>query len=240
LKLRLVFAMAVCGLLAGCGGNGAVRTVVEDANPAKRAAAAAKLAHPSASQKKATVEALAAATADADAKVRENAVASLSKISGDEARQALLDVVRGRQYSRLALKQYKLADAKAPHQPDILEGMARAQQDLGLYADAEKTYDQLAKDAGAMPGPQGQRPLQQVQQGYTMLKMAYQKTGDSAGVDRVTKSAEKVAEKLKAAGPPQGGMGGMGGMDMGDMGDMGGMMGDFGQGGMPIQIPHSP
>lgn len=221
MKLRLVLVLGSLTLLAGCKSTRPENVVLTAPDAAKRAAAAEKLGHASGSARQAAAQALALATADPDAKVREKAVAGLAALGGPEARQALLDVAHGRQYSRAALVQYQIANKAASTRggpnPDILAPLARAQFELGQYKDAEGTYVALDKAIEGQDPQQAQKHLKDLQSGYDQLKSAYEKAGDTDAADRCDKASAKVAETLKKAPPSGGGMfGGMGG-DMGGL-----------------------
>ena len=220
MKLRFVAVLAGCLALAGCQKNSGVQVLLTSTDAAKRAAAATSLGGTNSTAKNAkdVVGALAMATADPDKNVRKAAIGALAKIGGADAQQALLDVVRGRQYTRAALVQYKAIAEHHQDVPEVLAGMAKAQTDLGQYKDAETSLDPLGRIVDAIDPQQGARFMNDLRMGYENLRMVYQRTGDKAGADRVGKAADAVSTKMQAM--PQGGMGGMGGMFGGPGGGM--------------------
>ncbi|MBI5834449.1 MAG: HEAT repeat domain-containing protein [Armatimonadetes bacterium] len=210
MKVRLVAITAVCLALAGCQKSGPTQALLTSTDPAQRAAAATALSgtNPAAKNAKEIVTALAMATADTDKTVRKAAIQALAKVGGPDARQALLDVVRGRQYTRAALEQYKAIADKHPDVPEVLAGLAKAQTDLAQYAEAEKSLDSLNRIADALDPQQAGRFMNDLRMGYENLRMVYQRTNDKVGAERVGKAADAVSAKLQAM-PQGGGMGGM-------------------------------
>jgi hypothetical protein len=212
-KLRLVLAIACAFALSGCLlGSSALKVLAESTDAKQRASAAEQLGKSPASgkQQQKVVEALVQATMDVDTDVRTKAVEALGKLGGDDARQALVDVLAGKQYARAALKHYSVANGKAPDQPEILMGLARAQTDLGKLSDAEKSLEHCVKVVKNLDENQGGRFWGQISGGYTTLRMALEKAGDKQALERVAKIDAEVEEKVHES-QRQGG-GGMGGM----------------------------
>ena len=210
MKVRLVAMLAGCVALSGCQKSGPTEVLLTSADAAKRSQAATALAgtKPTAKNAKEVVAALAMATADADKTVRQAAVKALAQVGGPEARQALLDVVRGRQYTRAALTQYKAVADRHPDVPEVLAGLAKAQTDLAQYKEAEASLDSLGRIADSMDPQQAGRFLNDLRMGYENLRMVYQRTNDKDAVARVSKSLDAVSLKLQSM-PQGGGMGGM-------------------------------
>jgi hypothetical protein len=242
-KVRLVVSAALLAALAGCGGVKSDLDTLRTAPKApSRATAAERLGGRKVSgpDRQKVVDALVEATLDPAPEVRVAAVRGLAKLGGDEARQALLDVVAGRQHARAALRQYEVANELSPNQPDILTGLARAQTEVGQLKEAEQSWDDVATIVESGDPQAAARQLQDVSFGYMNLRMAYERDGKTKDAERIAKKAARVDEKMKEAQAQGGGGGmfpGMGGSFPGGMpgGFPGGMPGGFPGGSIPIQ-----
>lgn len=231
MKLRWLGVVVMMGALVGCGGRPATQTVAVATDAAARARAATNLGRVSAGAAGSTaaVEALAAATTDPDESVRQAAIKSLSEIGTADARQALLDVVRGRQYTRAAYTQYANLRQRHPDQPEVLLGLAKAQLDLREYQGAEENLTATWRIVQNMNEQESGQYLMQLQSSMQNLRANYIMAGNQEGADRMQTALEPVEKAAQEAMAHAGQGGGM-------WGGMGGMGGIGGMGGLPIQM----
>lgn len=222
LRSRFLVALASVALFCGCAASTRqMNTLRTDPDPQKRAAAATALGSVTSEAKQAAVaEALADATVDPDPAVRQAAVESLAKIGGDTARQALINVVQGKQFATAALDHYETAEQLGARTPEVLQSLAQAQLEAGKLQEAKQTFDDLHEKVKLMEPQQQAQYLYGLQFGYQRL--AGELTGkDQADLAKeVETSLQDVGTAIsaaEAAGPP----GGMGGFQ--DLGGLGGI-----------------
>lgn len=195
-------------VLAGCSTEQrAVRTLRSSADPAVRLAAVERLltSEPDDEARPGVVKALADAAMDPDQPVRLKAIEGLGTIGGLEAKQALLDIVEGRNYARAALAEYRATDRLTGESGDVLLAMGQAEMSLGELRQAEKSLSGATSVLEASEGYDVQRTLYGLLFALQDLQSRYDQDGDTKGSERVGKLLERVGEKQKSM-ESQGGM----------------------------------